>query len=157
MPVDRAYITPYATSDSDLYQALAGLASFSDGLEQAAGVRGGRAGSAAQTQAAAPPAASWAITASQGHYLIEITNPASATAPLQHQLQSASNTNFDTNSATTTVTLGLGQTSLDVINPNVSLYWRIRSRFQGSTWNTWLLYANAAGVVALNAGVLRTS
>lgn len=157
MPVSRAYITPYATSDSNLYQALVALANFSDGLETATGVRVGQAGSTAQTQAPAPPQASWTITAAQGHYQISIANPASVTAPVQHQLQSASSTNFDADSSTTTFTLGLAQTTLDVVDPNLALYWRLRSRTSGGAWNNWLTYSGTSGVVALNAGALRTS
>ncbi|HUX66399.1 MAG TPA: hypothetical protein VMV31_02805 [Terriglobales bacterium] len=154
MPVDRSYIAPYAATDSQAYQALTALANFSDALEKAAGVRVG----SAAAQAPAPPQASWTIAASQGHYMLQIVNPTSSgSASIQHQVRSATDQNFNANSAVSTFTLGLGQTTLDVVDPNLSKYWQLRSRLQGSAWNNWLTYANAGGVVALNAGVLRTS
>ncbi|HVA64313.1 MAG TPA: hypothetical protein VNF74_11360 [Terriglobales bacterium] len=155
MPVDRSYIAPYAATDSQAYQALTALANFSDALEKAAGVR---VGGTAAAQAPAPAQASWIIAAATGHYTIQITNPAAAgSVAVQHQVRSATNQQFDANSAVSTFTLGLGQTTLDVVDPNLAKYWQIRSRYQGSAWNNWLTYANASGVVALNAGVLRTS
>lgn len=159
MPVDRAYITPYAITDSDLYQALTQLANFSDALESAAGIQVGPGRTS--SSAPAPAAASWQIEAANGHYLIQIVNPVPAgnglQAALQSQVASATSLAFDANSATTTYTLGIGQTTLDVIDPNVAKYWRLRSRYAGSGWNAWLTYANASGVAALNAGALKTS
>ncbi|MGH9475436.1 MAG: hypothetical protein ACRD1C_03785 [Terriglobales bacterium] len=156
MPVNRAYITPYAISDVNLYQAFVALANQSDALELASGlVLGAPQGS--QASAAAPPAASWTIAASQGHFVIQITNPPSATAPVQHQIRSALDQNFNANSSMAAFTLGLGETTRDIVDPNETRYWQIRSRYQGSSWNSWSSYATSYGVVGLNAGVLRTS
>jgi len=154
MPVNRAYISGYAVSDTQAYQALTALADFSDRLEQSMGVLVGT-GTAATLPA--PPAAQLTIAASEGHYVVQITNPSSATAPVQHELRSSSDLNFNVNSSLATFTLGLGQTSLDVVDPNVPRYWQIRSRYQGSAWTGWRTYANSNGVQALNAGVLRTA
>ena len=155
MPVDRSYIAQFAydPAQTDLYQALTQLANFSDTLEQKAGIRVSATGSTAP----APAASQWAIAAAAGHYLIQITPPAAATAPVQHQLRSALDQNFDANSSVFTYTLGLGENTLDLVDPNETRYWQMRSRYQGSGWNNWLSYATAAGVVALNAGALRTS
>lgn len=159
MPVDRSYIQPLATDPDpgqrNLYQALTALANFGDTLEKAAGIRA--TGGSGAGQAGAPAAAAAAITAAQGHYVVQMTNPASAPAPVQHQLQAATSLHFDADSATNTYTLGLGQLSLDLVDPNETRYWRWRSRYQGSGWNAWRTYATASGVVALNAGALRTS
>jgi hypothetical protein len=158
MPVDRSYIASFAYDPASLalFQALTQLANFSDALEAAAGVRVGAGGGPSAAPAPAP--ASWTIAAAQGHFLVAITNPASAgSTPLQHEIQSAASTLFDANSAVSDYVLGLGQTTVDIINPNLTLYWRLRSRTPGSAWNSWLLYANASGVAALNAGALRTS
>lgn len=159
MPVDRSYIQPLATDPDpgqrNLYQALTALANFGDTLEKAAGVSA--TGGSGAAQAAAPAQATAAITAAQGHYVVQMTNPQNAAAAIQHQLQSAISQNFDANSATNTFTLGLGALSLDMVDPNENRYWRWRSRYQGSAWNPWRAYATAAGIVALNAGVLRTS
>ncbi len=158
MPVDRSYIAQFAydPANNALFQALTQLANFSDALEQAAGVRVGAGGGTAA--APAPAAASWTIAAAQGHFLIAIANPAAAgTTPLQHEIQSAASTLFDANSSVNDYVLGLGQATVDIIDPNTTLFWRLRSRTPGSVWNSWRLYADAGGVAALNAGALRTS
>ncbi|MGH8115525.1 MAG: hypothetical protein ACREPS_10810, partial [Rhodanobacteraceae bacterium] len=110
-----------------------------------------------QASMAAPSTAQWTIAVSQGHYVVQITNPASAAAPVQHQIRSSLDQNFNANSSMVTFTLGLGEATRDIVDPNESRYWQIRSRFQGSNWNSWASYATAYGVVALNAGALRTS
>jgi len=155
MPVDRSYIQPFAQRDSGAFLALTALANHADALEAAVGVRVGATGSVARPPA--PPAASWTITASQGHYVIEISAPDAATSPVQHQLRSATSELFDANSATSTYTLGLGEGTRDIVDPNFAKFWQIRSRYQGSAWNSWRSYTTAAGVAALNAGALRTS
>ncbi len=155
MPVNRAYIAPYAQTDQNLYQALVALANFSDSMEKAVGTT---ISPNSRTQAAAPALPGVAITAANGHMLIEVTNPATATAPVQHQLQSSANQKFDSTGSTQTYTLGLGQQTLDVIAPNQPLYWRFRSRYQGSGWTQWQLYSSGTGGVApVNAGPLKTS
>lgn len=156
MPVNRSYINGFAVSNPPLFQALSTLANQSDALERAAGVvlGGPAAGSAA---APAPPPAQWLITASEGHFVIQITPPAGATAPMQHQLRSALNQSFNLHASVNAYTLGLGECTRDIVDPNETRYWQIRSRYQGSDWNSWSAYATSYGVVALNAGDLRTS
>lgn len=156
MPVNRAYINGFATSNAALYQALTALANQADALERTAGVTLGTPGGS-QAATAAPAAAQWTITASQGHYVVQITNPAAATAAIQHQIRSALDENFNANSTMATFTLGLGEGTRDIVDPNETRYWQLRSRYQGSNWNSWRSYATTAGVVALNAGALRTS
>lgn len=156
MPVNRAYINGYATLDSDLYQALTALANQCDAIERAAGVVLG-APQGSQAALAPPPAAQWTITTAQGHYVIQIVNPAAAAAPIQHQIRSGLDQNFNANSDVATFTLGLGEATRDIVDPNETRYWQIRSRYQGSSWNPWASYATSYGVVSLNAGALRTS
>jgi hypothetical protein len=154
MPVDTSYITPLASDPStvNLYQAFTTFAQFMNSLENAVGVN---AGSKTSVQsAAAPKQASWKITAAgNGHFVIQITNP-SGTAPIQHQIASATDQSFDANSNSTMFTLGFGQTTLDIVDPHVTKYFRIQSRTAGSAWNSWLIYANASGVVSLASGAL---
>ena len=145
-------------ADPALYRALNTLAQALDGLQTAQGISLASAAAAAGA-APAPPAAGWTVTAGNGHFLVQIANPAYAgLAPaLQHQVASAVNQTFDGNAATTVLTLGYGQTSLDVVDPGVTKYWRLRSRTLGSGWNAWQTYSTASGVTALASGVLKTS
>lgn len=155
MPVNRAYINGFATANGPLYQALSALANQSDALEKAAGLVLGTS-SGSQASSPAPAAAQWTITARNGHFLVQITNPASATAPVQHQVRSGLNQNFDANASVASYTLGFGQTTLDVIDPNEARFWQIQSRYQGSAWNGWSTYTGPSGAMALNAGALKT-
>lgn len=156
VPVSRTNILPLAGPFTMQFQALMDLANFADSLEQAIGAR---LGAGAATQAAAPLASDWAITALNGHYFIEITPPAGSSLlpPVQHQIACANDQTFDVNSSSVVYTLGLGETSRDIVDPGATRYWRLRSRFPGSGWNAWRMYATAAGVTALNSGTLKTS
>lgn len=155
MPVSRGNINGLATQDPVSFQAFTDLANFVDALEASIGVHVG----AGARQPAAPPAAAWSVSAANGHYLVQIANPesGSAPAPLQHQFESATAATFDANAATTTYTLGVGETTRDLVDPGVSKFFRLRSRYPGSAWNSWQLFATAAGVVALASGALKTS
>ncbi|MGH9413014.1 MAG: hypothetical protein ACRD0Y_04665 [Terriglobales bacterium] len=156
MPVNRAYINGFLISSPALFQALSALANQSDALEQAAGVVLGTSGGSTAS-APVPAAAQWVISASEGHFLIQITKSSAARAPIQHQLRSALDQSFNANSSLMICTLGFGETTRDIIDPNETRYWQLRSRYQGSGWNSWSTYATSYGVVALNAGALRTS
>lgn len=155
MPVSRAYIAPFAATNNSEFQAFTALANFCDALEQAIGVRIGANGSSSVPP---PPPAQWTISAANGHYLVQITNPnGSSQAPIQHQIASSTDVNFDAQGSTTTYSLGVGETSRDIVDPGVTKYWRIQSRHPGSTWNGWRLYSTSTGVTALSSGALKTS
>ena len=156
MPVNRAYITPYATTDSNAYQAFTVLANFADALEQAIGVRLGANG---PSNAPAPAPVGFGVSAGNGHFLIQIDDVAASAVqpPIQHQIASSTSADFADQGAITTYTLGLGETTRDIVDPGVTKFWRLRSRSAGSAWNAWQLYSTAAGVVALSSGTLATS
>lgn len=156
MPVSRAHITPYASVDANQFQAFTDLANFVDTLEKAIGVR---VGGSANNSAAPPPAVSWTVTAGNGHFLIQIgeAGGTGTQPPIQHQIASSATADFSDAEAVTTYTLGVGETTRDIVDPGVTKYWRLQSRYPGSAWNGWRLYATAAGVVALASGALKTS
>lgn len=157
MPVSRAHITPYASVDANQFQAFSDLANFVDALEKAIGMRVGS--QAAANSVAAPAAVGWTVAAGNGHFLIQIADPAAAgtQAPIQHQIASSETADFSDAGGVNTYTLGVGETTRDIVDPGVTKYWRLRSRYPGSAWNGWRLYATAAGVVALAPGALKTS
>ncbi len=156
MPVNRANFAPFAVSDSSQFQAFTDLANFADALERAAGVRIGANG-ASNTPAPAP--ATWTVSALNGHFVVQVTDqPSSATQPpVQHQIASSTSINFDNLAGITTYTLGLGETTRDIVDPGVTKYWRLQSRYPGSAWNGWRLYATSSGVAALSSGPLKTA
>src|SRR5262249_22945971 len=75
-----------------------------------------------------------------------------------HQLQSAANTNFD--AAANVQTYGpFSEMTQTFQLPNQTLFWRIRSSFDGTNWNEWQIYSSATvcGPIGVYSGVLRNS
>ncbi|HEY7839188.1 MAG TPA: hypothetical protein VIC54_11385 [Terriglobales bacterium] len=119
MPVSRAHISPYASTDTNQFQAFTDLANFMDALEKAIGTRVG--GTSASTPA--PAAVRWTITAAESHYLIQIADPSGSGVqpPIQHQIASSTAADFGAADAVNTYTLGVGETTRDIVDPGVVL------------------------------------
>ncbi|MBZ5522444.1 MAG: hypothetical protein LAP21_09415 [Acidobacteriia bacterium] len=128
------------------------------------------------TQKAPPPPVGLAVVGVDGSFEITITlpqdvRPPSVTvyqnsilqdlnnlqAPMTHQLQSATSVLFD--ASANVVTYGpFTETSQSYQIPNVTLFWRVRSSYDGTTWNDWVVYSSptTCGPVGVNSGVLRS-
>lgn len=158
MPVNRAFIEQFAYSEDqntiDLFQALTQLANFSDALESATGVNLSPSSSSQSAAAAAPASGTWSVTGASGQFTVQLTPDPSVTAPVQYQIQSAVDQNFDANSSVQSFTLGFGQQTLTIVDPGSTKFFRMQCRTQGSGWSTWLMYADATGVTAVVAGSL---
>lgn len=79
-------------------------------------------------------------------------------APMLHQLQSATNVNFD--AAAGVVTYGpFSDLFYKIQAPNTTLFWRVRSSFDGINWNEWLIYSSpqTCGPVGVSSGFLRST
>lgn len=117
-----------------------------------------------------PSPASLAVIATTGvGFKVQITNPqqvqpasmqlarakilSGANAPLTpilHNLQSASDTNFD--SASGLIDHGISnQTVWTIPMAGVTLYWRWRSSYDGQNWNPWQVYAGPAGPIGVSS------
>ena len=50
------------------------------------------------------------------------------------------------------------ETSLSITNPNVTLFWRLRSSYDGVNWNVWQVFISAAvcGPVGVSSGLMRS-
>lgn len=129
------------------------------------------------TVKAPPPPVSFNVVGVDGQFQITITlpqdvQPASVTlfqqsiladnnqlgAPLAHQLQSATSVLFD--AASGVVTYGpFSELTQTFQLPNQTLFWRIRSSYDGSNWNEWQIYSSAlfCGPVGVYSGLLRNS
>src|SRR2546421_12354223 len=107
------------------------------------------------TNKPAPPAAGFQVNGVDGKFEIQITLPQDTPpptvtlyrasfgadvnrgrAPMVHQIQSAANMLFDANGNVTTYG-PTPETSLSVTNPNVTLFWRLRSSYDAVHWNDW--------------------
>jgi len=133
--------------------------------------------SARLTVQAPPPPVEFNVVGVDGQFQITITlpqdvQPASVTlfqqsilannnqlgTPIIHQLQSATTVLFD--AAGGVVTYGpFSELTQTYQLPNQTLFWRIRSSFDGSNWNTWQIYSSATfcGPIGVYSGVLRNS
>lgn len=129
------------------------------------------------TQKSPPPPASLAVTGLDGSFEITITLPQDAPAPsvtmyknfvlrdlnklraqIFHQLQSASTVLFD--AASNVITYGpFTETYKKFQIPNATLFWRLRSSYDGTNWNDWVVYSSPAtcGPVAVSSGFLRST
>jgi hypothetical protein len=77
---------------------------------------------------------------------------------LLHQLQSATDINFNNQSNITDYGVS-SQLSWTFQLPNQTLFWRLRSSFDGQNWNEWQLYSTAGqcGPVSVSSGQMRST
>jgi hypothetical protein len=79
----------------------------------------------------------------------KITKGANASlTPIRHNVQSGTDTNFNSSSNLQDYKLS-NQTSLSVPGSGVTLYWRLRSSFDGQNWNSWQLFSGPTGPVGV--------
>ncbi len=129
------------------------------------------------TQAKAPPpVASFTVNGVDGKFEIQITLPQDVQqptvtlyqasfgadvnrlrAPMLHQIQSATSVLFDAASKVTTYG-PTPETSLSITNPNMTLFWRLRSSYDGVNWNTWQVYISptVCGPIGVSSGLMRS-
>ena len=125
----------------------------------------------------APPPAAFTVTGVDGKFEIQITLPQDTQpqtvtlyqarfgldfnrtrALIVHQLQSATNMLFDASGKVTTYG-PTPETSLSITQPNVTLFWRLRSSYDQVNWNDWQIYSSAAvcGPIGVNSGLMKSS
>lgn len=125
----------------------------------------------------APPAAGFVVNGVDGKFEIQITLPQDAQpqtvtlyqasfffdrnrarADLVHQIQSATNMLFDSSGNVTTYGPS-PDLSLSITNPNVTLFWRLRSSYDQLNWNDWQIFssASACGPIGVSSGFLRST
>lgn len=75
--------------------------------------------------------------------------PNAPLTPLFHNLQSAMDTSFSSSSGV--VDYGISnQTAVSIPATGKTLYWRMRSSFDGQNWNAWQLLSGARGPIAVS-------
>jgi len=125
----------------------------------------------------APPVAGFTVTGIDGKFEIQITLPQDAQPPtvtlyrrsflfdrnraradIVHQMQSATNMLFDASGNVTTYG-PTPETSLSITNPNVTLFWRLRSSYDQLNWNDWQIFSSgsACGPIGVSSGFLRST
>ena len=127
--------------------------------------------------AQAPSPADFAVSGQDGKFTIAIANPANvqalspaiaqayinagitSRAVILHNLQSCSTVDFD--AAHNLTDYGNSPQLVHTYqNPNVTLFWRLRSSYDGKTWNKWQIYGDstiACGPIGVYSGLLRTA
>jgi hypothetical protein len=125
-----------------------------------------------------PPAATFQVVGIDGKFVTFISNPQNVVPPtakvaqqrflsginignagILHNLQSATDLNFNQSSS-----LKDYGTSPQLMwtdqDPNVTRFFRLRSSYDGKTWNAWQFYGNdavACGPIGVWSGVLRSA
>ena len=133
--------------------------------------------SAQLTVLAPPPAVKLSVVGTDGQFQVTITlpqdvNPLSVSllstkvtadsnplgVSMVHQLQSATSVLFDASSGVQTYG-PFSELTQTFQLPNQTLFWRIRSSFDGSNWNAWQIYSSATtcGPIGVYSGLLRNS
>jgi hypothetical protein len=149
-----------------------------DALKKHVGIDGGQSvDTGATTANLIPPFATFNVQGVDGHWIFTLTNPEDQTAPspsvrrrwlsenrnqigrtILHQIQSATDTNFDANSNVTTYGPS-DKTSYDETDPNQTKFWRWRSSYDGENWNDWKYFENGivCGPGTVWSGLMRGS
>jgi len=116
-----------------------------------------------------PTPSTFNVLANNGSFVIQIVNPQdiqpssmklrraqilrgpnAALAKIFHNLQSATDTNF--NSASHLTDYGISeQRQWSIPNPGQTFYWRLRNSFDGKNWNAWQLFSGPSGPVAVSS------
>ena len=131
----------------------------------------------ATAQITVPAPCQFNVAGVDGKYLITITlpqdqnpttvalllattqnNPNALNVPIVHQLQSATDVNF--NAASNVTAYGpSAQLSWEIQDPNQTKFWRLQSSFDGQNFNPWQIFQCAAvcGPVGVYSGLLRNS
>lgn len=125
----------------------------------------------------APVAAAFSVIGVDGKFIVFVNNPQTIqpasvalaralvragynahTSLIQHHLQSATTLNFDQSSdlkdyGTSPQLMWTDQ------DPNVTRFFRLRSSYDGKTWNEWQFFSSAAqcGPIGVWSGLLRTA
>jgi len=129
------------------------------------------------TQKGPPAQVGLAVVPVDGSFQITLTLPQDVPAPsvtvyqnyilrernklrgvMMHQLQSATSVLFD--AASNALTYGpFTETYKEIQMPNVTLFWRVRSSYDGTNWNDWLVYSSPAtcGPLGVSSGFLRST
>src|SRR5258708_4398899 len=126
--------------------------------------------------AATPSPAGFSVVGIDGKFIISIANPQSvipqSVGIMQARVQANMNANkalilHNVNSSTdltfsnaSTITdYGVSSTlAYTLQNPNQTLFWRVRSSYDGQNWNQWQIFESAltCGPVGVNSGAMRT-
>lgn len=168
-----------AGANGALYRLLEGAIANQEALGAKIGSTPGFADTPTSTVASVPkpPTVGINVTGIDGKFIIALTNPQTVVAltpavaqlrwqnginpgrfPLVHNLQSAKDLNF--NNASDLVDYGIGgQLAYEIQDPNVTRFWRVRSSYDGQTWNSWTVYSTpeTCGPVGVWSQLLKTA
>lgn len=157
MPLPRQRFLQLRAKDPETYQGISELMDYVEAISRTLNLDPRPAPQSAPDSSPVPLPASFQVTGADGHYQITVTNHPANSQPVLHEIASSSNLNFDLSGAVSI--LGPDpRTSWTVANPASTRYWRLRSSFLGSGFNSpqFFTLPNASGPSAVASGVLRT-
>lgn len=175
----RRHIPAASLQNNSLYLWMKGIEDKIDGIKIKVGGTPEFADTAAGVVAKVAPPAKVGInvTGIDGKFLVTLTNPQTVNPlsptiaqlrwqngvnpgrfPLLHNVQSATDLNF--NNASNLVDYGISnQLGYEIQDPNVTRFFRVRSSYDGQTWNDWTVYSSAqsCGPVGVWSQLLKTA
>lgn len=157
MPIARHWFLPLRQSDPQTYQGLTALMDYIESLAAAVGVEPAPAAQVASATALTPPqpAAGFSVTGANGHFQVQVHPNSANQQPVYHEVASCTTLNFDA-PGQLQVYGPEARTSWDITDPGATRYWRLRSKFLNSGFNTpqYFRTANGSGPAAVTSGVL---
>ncbi len=157
MPIARHWFLPLRQSDPQTYHGLNALMDYMEALAAAIGIEPAAAAQTSSATALAPPqpASGFVVTGANGHFQVQISNNNANQQPVYHEIANCTTLNFD-GPGGLRVYGPEARTSWDLTDPGAKLYWRLRSKFLNSGFNTpqYVRNANGPGPAAIASGVL---
>lgn len=130
---------------------------YMEALAAAIGIEPAAAAQTSSATALAPPqpASGFVVTGANGHFQVQISNNNANQQPVYHEIANCTTLNFD-GPGGLRVYGPEARTSWDLTDPGAKLYWRLRSKFLNSGFNTpqYVRNANGPGPAAIASGVL---
>lgn len=165
LQLSQAQINASAGGSSALRETLSAISNEITGINTHVGRTALRKVDASlPTQVATPPVAQFTVTGEHGVYHVAITNPQNQTAQIATQVGTVQNQNSPNSvlyheisssalpdfSSGVTVYPITSNTHTNISLPGVTLYWRLRSSYDGATWNAYnvqdtAVYSNLVG------------
>lgn len=167
-----------AGANGALYRLLLKAAEKMDAMEAKIGTISSFTDNPAQPATATikPPKGIFSVIGVDGKFLITLCNPQSVVPstptiaqlrakvgintglfPILHNVQSATSLAFDNGSFLTDYGIS-SQLAYEIQDPNITRFFRLRSSYDGKTWNDWQVFSSpeTCGPTGVWSGLLRT-
>lgn len=157
--LSRHYFLGLRNQDPQTYQGLNAMVDYVEALAAQLGVEPAPAAQVASGAAVPPPlqATGFQVVGEDGHFQIIITNNAANPQPVWNEIASATSMAFDAASGVAVYGPD-ARTQWTIPDPASSKYWRLRSKFLDSSFNSpqYFHSISSGAPVTTSSGVLRS-